>query len=76
MWTYCLKEKLKKKEGNTVLKNGIKTLKHIAVGMTGGMILGIILCCFFSCKNKIKSKVSKAIHALGDIIEQIPYMFK
>lgn len=59
-----------------MFKNGIKTIKHIAIGMAGGTVLGMILCCCFSCKNKMKNKASRAIYALGDLIEQIPRMFK
>ena len=59
-----------------MIKNGIKTIKHIAIGMAGGTIIGIVLCCFFSCKNKIKNKASRTVRAIGDIVEQIIYIFK
>lgn len=57
------------------IKNSVKTLKHVAIGIAGGTILWTILCCMFACKNKSKNKMSRAVHSLGNLIEQIPCIF-
>ena len=59
-----------------MLKNGFRTIKHTTLGMFGGTILGMIICFMFGCKNKVKNKASRAVHAVGDLLEQILFMFK
>ena len=59
-----------------MFRNGIKVIKHTTFGVIVGLILGVIFCCLFGCKNKKKNRASRAVHALGDLLEQILSIFK
>ncbi len=59
-----------------MLKKGIKAIKHVVFGMIGGIILGVTFCCLFCGKNKVKNKASRAVHSLGDLLEQVLSLFK
>ncbi|MBR1779351.1 MAG: hypothetical protein IJ758_02475 [Clostridia bacterium] len=59
-----------------MLKNGINICKGILCGMVSGAILGAGFFYFMKDKKKMKKKAVKVMYAVGDLIEQIPSLFK
>ena len=59
-----------------MFKSGAYLIKGIFIGMISGIILGASAFCMMKEQRKVKRKASRAIHAVGDFIEQVPCMFK
>lgn len=53
-----------------------KNSKNLFMGMLLGVATGAIGCCIMKDQKKAKKKASKAIHAMGDLIDDIKYMLK
>ena len=51
-------------------------IRGVVLGMTSGVLIGASLCCMMKNPKKIKRKADKAVHAVGDLVGQVPYMFK
>ena len=57
-------------------KSGMGLIRGVVLGMTSGVLIGASLCCMMKNPKKIKRKADKAVHAVGDLVGQVPYMFK
>ena len=57
-------------------KNGMTLLKGVILGLTSGVIIGSSMCCMIRNPRKLKRKADNVVHAVGDFMGQVPYMFK
>ncbi|MDQ5983978.1 MAG: hypothetical protein RUMPE_01007 [Eubacteriales bacterium SKADARSKE-1] len=44
--------------------------------MISGVILGSVFSCMIKENRRVKRKASKAVHAVGDFIEQVPSILR
>lgn len=59
-----------------MFKSSTHMIKGLFIGMISGLFLGSSISCIMRDQRKVKRKASRAIHAVGDFIDQVPYMFK
>ncbi len=59
-----------------MFKSTASMVKGTICGLISGMIIGGALCCIIKDQKKMKKKAGRALHAVGDFIEQVPCMFK
>lgn len=59
-----------------MFKNSANIIRGIFIGMMSGIILGASASCMMREQRKVKRKAGRAVHAVGDFIDQIPCMFK
>lgn len=57
-------------------KSGIELIKGVIFGLTSGVIIGATMCCMVKNPRRVKRKADKAVHAFGDLMSQVPCMFK
>lgn len=57
-------------------KSGLNLIKGVILGLTSGVIIGATMYCMVKHPRKIKQKADKAAHAVGDLVAQVPCMFK
>ncbi len=65
------------KEVRTVTKSTMKFVKGMGAGMAAGMIAGAVGSSLVRINKKgLKKKASKAMKAVGDVVENVQYMMK
>ena len=57
-------------------KGSMTLFKGIGIGIIGGMILGSYSKNMIGNNKVVKRRAGKAVHAVGDFIESVPYMFR
>lgn len=57
-------------------RNAMGVVKGIGAGMAAGMVVGFMGSQMMKNEKQMKKKASKAINAVGDLIENAQYMFK
>ncbi len=57
-------------------KNTIGLMKGIGTGLAAGMMVGYVGSQLMSNQNQVKKKASKAAHAVGNLIDDVQYIFK
>ena len=51
-------------------------MKGLGIGIVGGVILGHCSRNMMGTNKTVKRKAGRAVHAVGDFIESVPYLFK
>lgn len=54
----------------------VKNTKNLLVGVLIGMAAGMCSCCMMKNQKKMKKKAGRAVQAMGDLIDDVKYMFK
>ena len=57
-------------------KNTIGLMKGIGTGLAAGMMVGYVGSQLMSNQKQVKKKASKATHAVGNLIDDVQYIFK
>ena len=57
-------------------KNTIGLMKGIGTGLAAGMMVGYVGSQLMSNQKQVKKKASKAAHAVGNLIDDVQYIFK
>ena len=57
-------------------KNTIGLMKGIGTGLAAGMMVGYVGSQLMSNQKQVKTKASKAAHAVGNLIDDVQYIFK
>ena len=57
-------------------KSGTSLVKGVVLGLTSGVLIGAGVCCIMKNPRQLKRKADKAAQAVGDFMNQVPYMFK
>ena len=57
-------------------KNTMSVVKGIGAGMAVGIAAGVVGATVLGNKKKVKKHAHKAMHAVGDLLGNVPYMFK
>lgn len=52
------------------------TIKCILTSMIAGAALTAFCCCKLKNDKQMKKKATKAMYAVGDLLENVPHMFK
>ncbi len=57
-------------------KNVLGVVKGIGTGLAAGIIVGALGCQMINNDKHMKKKASKAMHSMGDLIDNVQYMFR
>lgn len=57
-------------------KNQACIMRAIGSGIATGMFLGLMGSQLFNNKKQLKKKAGNAMHAMGDLLDNVQYMFK
>ena len=62
--------------GNEMNKDTMGLMKGIGTGLAAGMMVGYVGSQLMSNQKQVKKKASKAAHAVGNLIDDVQYIFK
>lgn len=57
-------------------KNTMGIIKGVGTGLAAGMAVGFVGSQMMKNQKQVKRKANKAMHAVGDLLENVQYMFK
>lgn len=60
----------------TMSRNAMNMVRNIGTGLAAGIAVGLVGSQMMKNDKQIKRKAGRAVHAVGDLLDNVQYMFK